>query len=87
MNDQSEQCVFNCSKREKRRSAAVTNQHCDIDFGFIDGKLRGSIDCTQYYHALGCEGYSSVTRFLKDGCGTVFSDGPGGKWNVYFLKY
>lgn len=84
---QLETLVLNCSKSERRRSKALTSRHCDIDLKYFDGKLRGSVDCTRYYHALGCEGYSSVDRSLEDGCGTVFADGPGGKWNVYFVKY
>ena len=84
---QLEHLVLNHSKSERRQSRAITSRHCDIDLNYVDGKLKGRIDCTQYYHALGCEGYTSVKSSLKDGCGTVFSDGPGGKWNVYFVKY
>lgn len=79
--------ILNHSKSERRQSIAITHNQCDIKLKYTDGKLRGSIDCTYYYHALGCEGYRSVTSSLKDGCGTVFADGPGGKWNVYFVKY
>lgn len=84
---QIEHLIFNYSKSERRRSVSIRSEHCDIDLKYIDGKLKGSIDCTQYYYALGCEGYSSPMESLEDGCGTVFSDGPGGKWNVYFVKY
>lgn len=74
--------TFNYTKSERKRSVAFTNVHSDIDLKYIDGKLKGSIDCTQYYHGLSCEGYDD-----PDDCGTIFADGPGGKWNVYFVKY
>ena len=74
--------ILNYSKSARRRSVALTSEHCDIDLNYIDGKLKGSIDCTHYYHSLSCEGYDDA-----DECGTVFSDGPGSKRNVYFVKY
>lgn len=74
--------VLNYSKSERRRRVAITNEHSDIDLKYVDGKLKGNIDRTQYYHGLSCEGYDD-----PDDCGTIFADGPGGKWNVYFVKY
>ncbi len=79
---QLEYLILNYSKSKRRQQVAITSEHCDIDLKYIDGKLKGSIDCTQYYHDLSCEGYDDA-----DDCGTVIADGPGGKWNVYFVKY
>lgn len=79
---QLEHVILNYSKSARRQRVAITSQHCDIDLKYIDGKLKGSIDCTRYYSDLSCEGYDDA-----DECGTVFADGPGGKWNVYFVKY
>ena len=84
---QLEYLILNYSKSKRRQSVAITNNHCDINLRYIEGKLKGNIDCTQYYHALGCEGYDDLDESLEHGCGTVFADGPGGKWNVYFVKY
>lgn len=74
--------ILNYSKSKRKQRVAITSQHCDIDLEHVDGKLKGSIDCTRYYHDLSCEGYDDA-----DECGTVIADGPGGKWNVYFMKY
>ena len=74
--------ILNYSKSKRRQQVSITSRHCDIDLKYIDGKLKGSIDCTRYYQDLSCEGYDDA-----DDCGTVFADGPGGKWNVYFVKY
>ncbi len=83
---QVEWCKMNADSK-RRQSINLIQYSCDIDLRYIDGKLKGSIDILNYYHALGCEGYGSVTSSLNDGCGTVFSDGPGGKRNVYFVRY
>ena len=83
---QAESCRHYVGNRRKQ-SEGIQKFSCDIDLKYIDGKLKGSIDCLNYYMALGCDGYSSVSKSLADGCGTVFSDGPDGKWNVYFIKY
>lgn len=76
--------TINSQSRRKRLSLKST--HCDIDLKFIEGNLKGRIDCTHYYDALGCPDYDDIDESLEDGCGTVFADGPGGKWNVYFVK-
>lgn len=83
---QAESCKMNFNNKRKQ-SMNIFKYSCDIDLKYIDGKLKGSIDCINFYMALGCEGYSSVSKSLDDGCGTVFADGPDGKWNVYFVKY
>ena len=83
---QAESCKMNFANKH-RQSMNIFKYSCDIDLYYIDGKLKGTINCLNYYHALGCDGYASVSRSLENGCGTVFSDGPGGKWNVYFVKY
>lgn len=74
------------NSQSKRKRPSLTSTHCDIDLKCHEGKLKGSIECTHYYNAVGCPGYDAVSESLDDGCGTVFSDGPGGKWNVYFVK-
>lgn len=83
---QAESCRHNYNNKWKV-SEDVRTFDCDIDLKYTDGKLKGSINCLKYFMAAGCEGYSGVFRSLENGCGTVFSDGPGGKWNVYFVKY
>lgn len=83
---QVEWCKMNADSK-RRQSINLIKYSCDIDLKYVEGKLKGSIDILNYYHALGCEGYSSVTSSLGDGCGTVFADGPSGKKNVYFVKY
>ena len=82
---QVEWCKMN-ARSERRQSINLIKYSCDIELKYVDGKLKGSINVLNYYHALGCEGYGSVTSSLNDGCGTVYSNGPGGKWNVYFVK-
>lgn len=74
------------NSQSKRMSISLRSTHCDFDLKFLDGRLKGRIDCTHYYNAVGCPGYDDVSESLDDGCGTVFADGPGGKWNVYFVK-
>lgn len=74
------------NSQSKRKRVKLQSTHCDIDLKYLDGKLKGHIDCIHYYDAVGCPGYDDVKESLDDGCGTVFADGPGGKWNVYFVK-
>jgi hypothetical protein len=83
---QVEWCKMNADSKW-RQSISLIKYSCDINLTYIDGKLKGSIDILNYYHALGCEGYESVTSSLNDGCGRVYADGPSGKKNVYFVKY
>lgn len=83
---QAESCRYNYNNK-RRVSEGLQTFDCDINLTYMDGKLKGSINCLRYYMALGCDGYSGVFKSLEHGCGTVFSDGPGGKWNVYFVKY
>lgn len=71
----------------RERQMAKTIHDCNISLKFIDGKLKGSIDCYYYFFALGNSNYKSVQAAINHGCGTVHADGPGGKWNVYFVKY
>lgn len=72
-----------------RKEHEFRNQRfsCNIDLKYIDGKLKGSIDCLNYFHAMGDSNYGSIADALEHGRGTLFADGPGGKWNVYFVKY
>lgn len=79
--------IWKHNTTSKRISETIQKYSCDIDLKYEDGKLKGSIDCSNYYMAIGCEGYSGVFKSLENGCGTVLSDGPGGKWKVYFVKY
>lgn len=83
---QAESWRHNTSSK-RRISETIQKFSCDIALKYVDGKLKGSIDCLNYYMAIGCEGYSGVFKSLENGCGTVLSDGSGGKWNVYFVKY
>lgn len=83
---QVEWCKMN-ARSTRRQSISIIKYNCDINIRYNEGKLKGSINIVNYYHALGCDGYDSVASSLKDGCGTVYSDGPSGKKNVYFVKY
>ena len=83
---QVEWCKMNANSK-RRQSDNIIKYNCDIDLMYIDGKLKGSINCTHYYHALGCEGYDGLYESLEHGCGTVFADGPAGKWKVYFVRH
>ena len=60
---------------------------CNVTLQYVEGKLKGSIDCFNYFFALGNSNYKSVASAIEHGCGTVHADGPGGKWNVYFVKH
>ena len=60
---------------------------CDINLKYVDGKLKGSIDCLNLLYARGNSNYKNVMDAVAAGYGKVFSNGPGGKWNVYFVKY
>ena len=73
---QKESCYFNYHQR--REGLSLQQRHCNIELNYRDGKLRGSIDCSNFYHEI------SYTNFSQE---EVVSDGPGGKWNVYFVKY
>ena len=64
-----------------------TEYSCDITLKYIDGKLKGHVDCLNYFHAMGNSRYETITDALEHGRGTLLADGPGGKWNVYFVKY
>lgn len=76
--------VFANSRKEYEYLLIKLN--CNISLKYHDGKLKGNIDCVNYFHAYGCERYRFVMEAL-DGCGTIAKNGPGGKWNVYFVKY
>ena len=73
---QQESCYFNYHQR--REGLSLQQRHCDIELNYHDGKLKGSIDCSNFYHEI------SYTNSSQE---EVVSDGSGGKWNVYFLKY
>lgn len=60
---------------------------CNIDLKYIDGKLKGSVDCLHYFHAMGDSKYGTIADALEHGRGILFADGPCGKWKVYFVKY
>lgn len=60
---------------------------CDIDLKYIDGKLKGSMDILNYYLAQGHPNYHSMREAIQDRRGKVLSEGPGGKRNVYYVKY
>ena len=64
-----------------------TEYSCDITLKYYDGKLKGSVDCLNYFYAMGNSHYNTIKKALEEGCGRVLSDGPSGKWNVYFVKY
>ncbi len=64
-----------------------TEYSCDITLKYIDGKLKGRVDCLHYFHALGNSRYKTIAKAIEHGRGTVHADGPGGNWNVYFVKY
>ena len=70
-----------------RKEHEFRNQRfsCNI-LKYIDGKLKGSIDCLNYFHAMGDSNYGTIADALEHGRGTLFADGPGGKWKVYFVK-
>ena len=83
---QKEYCwIYADSKRE--HVGMMFEFTSDVDLKYIDGKLKGSIDCLHYYEASGNERYRFVEYALEAGRGTVGADGYGGKWNVYFVKY
>lgn len=71
----------------KEYTAHLEQRTCDINLKYIDGKLKGSIDCSWVFKAWGTSGYRFIEGALADGHGSVDVDGPGGKWNVYFVKY
>lgn len=73
---QQESCYFNYHQR--REGLSLQKWHCNIDLNYKEGKLKGSIDCSNFYHEI------SYTNSSQE---EVVSDGPGGKWNVYFVKY
>ena len=84
--NQQEYCwVYADSKKE--HVGVMFKLSCDIDLNYIDGKLKGSIDCLHYFEATGNDKYRFVELALEAGRGSVRADGPGGKWNVYFVKY
>jgi hypothetical protein len=73
---QEESCLFN--EHLKREGTFLKDLQCDINLNFTDGILKGRINCTNYY----CEvSYHNIDN------DEVLEDGPGGKWNVYFVKY
>lgn len=74
--NQKESCYFNYHQR--REGLSLQERHCNIDLNYKDGKLKGSIDCSNFYHEI------SYTNLSQE---EIVSDGPGGKWNVYFVKY
>ena len=84
--NQTENCWLYANSR-KEHVGVLFKYTCDIDLKYVDGKLRGSVDCLNYYEATGNERYRFVEYALEAGRGTVGADGPGGKWNVYFVKY
>lgn len=57
---------------EDEQVTRIERYECNIDLKYIDGKLKGSIDCLEHYALLG-----SVES----------NNAPCGKWNVYFVKY
>lgn len=71
----------------KERVAKTIRLSSDIDLKYIEGKLKGSINCLNYYDAEGNVGYRFVQEALDAGRGLIIWDGPKGKWNVYFVKY
>lgn len=74
---QTENCWIYANSR-KEHVGVLFKYTCDIDLRYIDGKLKGSIDCSNFYQEI------SYTNIDQE---EVVSDGPGGKWNVYFVKY
>lgn len=73
---QIESCLFN--EHLRREGTHVQDWRCDINLNYIDGMLRGKIDCLNYYCGVS---YNNIDK-EED-----LQDGPGGKWNVYFVKY
>ena len=72
------------TNRERQMKKQICD--CNISLQYKDSKLKGSIDCYYFFFALGNSNYKSVAAAIQHGCGTVHADGPGGKWNVYFVK-
>ena len=83
--NQTENCWL-YAKSRREHVGVLFKYTCDIKLTYVDGKLKGSIDCLNYYEATGNERYRFVENALEAGRGTVGADGPGGKWNVYFVK-
>lgn len=75
------------SSNDESHEYERTEYSCDITLKYKDGKLKGDVDCLHYFHAMGHSRYELIAEAIEHGCGTVFADGPGGKWNVYFVKY
>ena len=73
------------TSRERQMSKQIYD--CNIKLQYIENKLKGSVDCIYYFYAHGNADYKSVQSAIEHGCGKVLADGPGGKWNVYFVKY
>ena len=73
---QKESCMFNENLR--REGTFFQDWQCDINLNYTDGILRGSIDCNNYFCRVS---YHNIDN------DEVLEDGPGGKWNVYFVKY
>lgn len=65
------------------------NIHDDREFNltFIDGKLKGSVDCIDHYVATGNSNYETVQEALEHGRGKVLMEGPCGRWKCYFVKH
>ena len=73
---QMESCLFN--EHLRREGTFLKDWQCDINLNFTDGILKGRINCTNYYCGVS---YHNIDNE------EVLEDGPGGKWNVYFVKY
>ena len=53
------------------RVAGIERYSCNVSLKYIDGKLKGKVDCLEHYCKLNT---------------VECNDSPGGKWNVYFVK-
>lgn len=67
-----EKSIIYASNSRKSDIAQHREYSCDVALKYIDGKLKGNIDCLQHYWVLG---------------DIVTDETPCGKWNVYFVKY
>ena len=75
------------SSNDESHEYERTEYSCDITLKYKDGKLKGNVDCLHHFYAMGNSHYKTIAKAVEHGCGTVFADGPCGKWNVYFVKY
>ena len=61
---------------------------CTININIVCGFVEfGGIACVVVAVGAAAPVMACRGQFQADDCGTIFADGPGSKWNVYFVKY